>query len=343
MPPPGPTNAPKQPLGPRRVVSSIPAAAAGKTLSAYLAARFTYKTVSEWRSLILAGRVLLDGAPSHPDQILAGGETVRFVPPDTEEPAVDSRFRILFEDAHLLVVEKPGNLPCHPGGRFFRNTLWAFLHEAGYRGIHFINRLDRETSGLVLIARTPAAARDCRRQQGAGAIGKIYYALVEGNFQHAMEARGWIGPRYGPKIRKKQWFFPETAETRSPPPDFFDKTPRFAATRIVPVACSGEYSLIRVLPRTGRLHQIRATLAALGHPIVGDKLYGVDPTIFIRFVEHRMQPADWERLRIPRQALHAAEIRLRHPKTRSRLEFSSPLPEDLTRLIDSLKSPLITR
>lgn len=296
----------------------------------YLTGRFTYHTAAEWQERIQTGQVRLDGRTPDPTHVLSGGETLEYRPSDLREPAVCREFRIVYEDASILVVDKPGDLPVHPGGRFFRNTLWALLRTRGYRQFEFVNRLDRETSGLVLLARTPQSARHCRRQLERHAMEKVYLAVVEGGFRGPMRAEGWITAGSSGAIRKKQRFFPTGAVGR---PDALPGKARPVLTLFEPVRQVGGMSLIEARPVTGRLHQIRATLEALGFPLVGDKLYGVDETLFLRFIEDNLTPADRARLRLPRQALHAAELAFQHPETGERLRFSAPFPADMQSLV----------
>jgi len=307
---------------------AVPATAAGRPLLAYLVERFTYHTESEWRERVRSGQVLVEGRPPDPALILNGGERLEYRPADLWEPPVDRRFRIVYEDASLLVVDKPGNLPVHPGGRFFRNTLWGLLHETGYDRFEFVNRLDRETSGIVLLARTPAAARHCRRQIERRTVEKVYLAVVEGSFDEPVRAEGWMVRVPAGLIRKKQRFVTELPSRKEPDPERV----RPALTFFEPVCRAAGLSLVRALPVTGRLHQVRATLEALGFPVVGDKLYGVDESLFLRFVEGGLDRTDLARLRLPRQALHAAELAFLHPLTGRRVRFTAPLPPDIRSL-----------
>ena len=143
---------------------------AGCTVLEFLRRRFTYHDPNRWEALIREGKVLLNGTPPLPDAQLKPQDTVAYVGFDEAEPPVSIDYDILFEDDALLVVNKPGNLPCHPGGRYFKHTLWHLLSRRyDTAPLCFVNRIDRETSGIVLVAKTPFAAKDCGRQFAAGA------------------------------------------------------------------------------------------------------------------------------------------------------------------------------
>ena len=167
---------------------------AGLTVLDLLERRFTYLDRPAWRSEIARGRIHVNGAPASPDTRLLQGDRLSYFPPGAVEPSVETRYQTLYEDADILVVDKPSNLPCHPGGRYFRNTLWAVLRaREGLETIHLVHRLDRETSGIVLIAKTPEAAKRCAAGFSTGEVRKRYLALVEGRFPMAeVAARGWL-------------------------------------------------------------------------------------------------------------------------------------------------------
>jgi len=230
------------------------------------------------------------------------------------------------EDRDILVVDKPAGLPCHPAGRFFNHTLWALLRARPESpNPQFVNRLDRETSGLVLLAKTPTAARNCCRQFAENKVAKTYLAIVEGEFPDTLRAQGRLAPDQTSLIRKKQRFLPADDGTKG--------TGKWGATAFRRRRCQAGLSLIEARPETGRHHQIRATLAALGFPVVGDKVYGPDECIFLRFREGTLTDSDRALLRLPRQALHASELALRHPVSGLTVHCQAQLPRDMVDLI----------
>ena len=304
----------------RRVAAVLGANAAGRTLIDYLAGRFSYRTAEEWRERIAAGEIRLDGTCRSPETVLVSGMHLAYEPADLVEPPVRTDYTIRYADADLLVIDKPGNLPVHPAGPYFEHTLWALLHER-YPTLHFINRLDRETSGLLLAALHPESARQlCRRLPE---MVKIYRVIVHGAFAEAIDAIGGLEPDETSIVRKKRKFVPGE-----------NAAGEFAHTEFNPVRIAGDLSLVEARLHTGRFHQIRATLATLGFPVAGDKLYGLDETIYLRLRGDRLTAADREKLRIDRQALHCAHLEFHHPRDGRKLAFDSPLPAELETLLE---------
>ncbi|MBN2448894.1 MAG: RluA family pseudouridine synthase [Lentisphaeria bacterium] len=299
---------------------------AGRTLLDMLGTRFPYHSRAGWADLVERGDVLLNGVPAQVGDVLRQDDEVEYRVPDLPEPPVDMHFQVLLEDDALLLVDKPGNLPCHPAGRFFNHTLWALLRARLHQPtLHFVSRLDRETSGIVLVTRTPNAATHCQRQARGGRMRKEYLAIVEGTFDHPCHARGWILPEPAGAIRRKLCFVPGE---EAPAP-----TAARAETWFEPLRTARDLTLIRARLGTGRTHQIRCTLAALGTPVVGDKLYGRDAGLYLRYIHATLTADDRRTLRLDRQALHASRLAFDHPATGRRMDVASPLPAPLTKLL----------
>ncbi|MCK5804101.1 MAG: RluA family pseudouridine synthase [Lentisphaeria bacterium] len=316
----------------RAAKSILPEAAAGLSVLDYVAGRFDYHTRDEWGEVIEQGRVLLNEAVAAADTICKAGDTLEYRYEPRPEPPVDDRFKIVFRDETILVVDKPANLPCHPAGPYFNNTLWAMLKERdGIDKPRFVNRLDRETSGIVLVALTADAARHCARQLQQGTVRKTYLAVVEGSFPDALEARGTLESDANSEIRKKRKYVPFGTVPQSLGDGSQQAHTRFSCGRR-----ENGLSLVQANLLTGRTHQIRATLLGLGFPVVGDKLYGVDEQLFLRFIMGRLISSDHQRLRLPRQALHAHCLELTHPRGDRELRFESPLPSDMVQLLKNM-------
>ncbi|OGR43829.1 MAG: hypothetical protein A2X35_08950 [Elusimicrobia bacterium GWA2_61_42] len=302
---------------------------AGGSLAAFLSARFPYHTPEEWTRLAAEGAVRLNDAPPEPGRVLAEGDLIQYFPAESAEPVSDLAVTVLYEDRDIILVNKTGDLPAHPAGRYFKNTLWMVLRERlNVPEPSIINRLDRETSGVTLVARNARAALACWRQFAARSVQKKYTVFTEGVFERAEIARGYIAPAAASAIRKKRQFEPSAALQPEP-----GREAQWAETLFTPVKSLKGFSVLEAIPHTGRTHQIRATLLALGRPVVGDKMYGLDENIFLRLVEDRMTPEDAVKMRLARQALHASELNFLHPADGRPMKVRAPLPADMQALL----------
>ena len=236
---------------------------------------------------------------------------------------VDGAWEMLLEQATLLAVNKPGNLPSHPGGRYLRHTLWWLLRAHLGHDPHLLNRLDRETSGIVLVARDGATAGRLQALWTSGQVQKDYLAVVQGFFPESVQAEGYLSAEPQSPVRKQRRF------TTHDPGDS-----ESASTHFRCLARGTSASLVLCQPVTVRLHQLRATLLGLGYPILGDKLYGGDPTQFLKFVEGTLSQAELTASGIARQALHAWRLTLPDLSTPGeQLAIIAPPPTDLTMLM----------
>jgi 23S rRNA pseudouridine1911/1915/1917 synthase len=230
-----------------------------------------------------------------------------------EDLYVETDYGILYEDEFFLVVDKPAPLPVHPVGRFKEKNLLSLLTKdlgPGEEGLRIVNRLDSETSGLVLVARS---------SEVAGKLGIL--------FQDRKVAKGYHAVVFGtPKVRAGTISIPLGTEVKNghhvrvPDPDG-----ETAETDYEVLSAPGEYALLKIMPRTGRTHQIRAHLAFLGHPIVGDKIY-IDPGIFERYIREGWQEDMRPVVKAERLLLHASRLEFRHPVTGESVSFSSAIP-----------------
>lgn len=241
------------------------------------------------------------------------------------EPPVDFSFTLLHEDGALLAVSKSGDLPCHPAGKYRAHTLLAALASAGWRGLFLVHRLDRETSGVVVLAKSLAAASRLGKSLEAGRFRKRYLLLADGPWPAPpgawIEAAGFICPVSTPEIHRFRAFRRELHP---------GERGQRACTRFRLLARNGERCLLEAVPMTGRIHQIRATAKALGLAVVGDKLYGRDPGVYARLCNGiRPSAADDALLGMARQALHAWKLSFPHPETGKTVSLLAPWPEDM--------------
>ena len=208
-------------------------------------------------------------------------------------------FGLVHEDDELLVVNKPADLVCHPTkGDEYSSLISRVRLHLGQADVHMVNRLDRETTGIVLLAKRDEAARELRKLWESGAVQKSYDAIVHG---HVGPESGLIDEPLGPDEVS-----PVAIKDRVRTDGREAKTAFTVASRFS--RAEGNFSLLRVQPQSGRKHQIRIHLAHLGHPIVGDKLYGHDEDCYLALVERRLTDEQRRRLILPCHALHAGGL-----------------------------------
>ncbi len=296
-----------------------------ETLIGYLCRRFTYLDREEWELRVKRGQARINGKSASLRQPLRAGDRLTYSTAAWIEPEIDKRYKVFFEDESFLAISKPSPLPVHATGAYFQNTLVALIRRdrPESRAWRLVHRLDSETSGLILMSKTKEALRSLQKQWEDRSVEKTYLALVFGRFsrkQRTVDAP--IGTPAYSRIRIKQG--PDPLHGKS------------ATTDFVRLGVRDRYSLLQVTPRTGRTHQIRVHLEALGHPIVGDKLYSGEEETFLRFVEEGW--SDWlrDRVVLPRLALHAHRLVFRHPLDGRRMVLEDPLPEDLRVFWESL-------
>ncbi len=216
-------------------------------------------------------------------------------------PAPEKLFAVIYEDEELLVINKPAGLVCHPTKTDEYSSLISRVRlYLGKEAIaHLVNRLDRETSGVTLVAKRDDAARELRRLWENRRVQKVYMAIVHG---HVREEKGLIDAPLG-----KDEASIVAVKDRVRPDGLASQTEFFVERRFS--RAEGDFTLVRVQPLTGRKHQIRIHMAHLGHPIVGDKLYGGDEDLYMALVEDRLTEEQRGRLIFRNHALHARAVR----------------------------------
>lgn len=272
-------------------------------------------TRGEAHAFCVDGQVAVDGAGAVAKTRLHAGQTITFPPAEVAAALAAEHidFGVLYEDEHLVVVDKPTGLTVHPGAGRLTGTLAGGLLERfpEVRGVGqqgrwgLVHRLDRETSGALLVARTAEAYAALTADLARRDVGRDYVALVQGTFDLP---RGTVEAPIGrdPHRPRRQAMIPNG---------------RHAVThyRMTSQWDQPGVALLAVTLETGRTHQIRVHLAGIGHSVIGDRLYG------------RRDPVN-----APRLFLHAANLRFRHPATGEAMEVTSPLPDDLRQVLDAL-------
>ncbi len=320
------------PPEPAVLESRVPPRMDGQALLDYLAIRFGYKPRAEWDSQIRGGKVTVNGAAAGPGDPLKTGDRVAYEVL-LREPPVDADIRILHDEPRFVVALKTGQLPSHADGNFIRHTFIHILTErlraGGWTGlVRLAHRLDRETSGVMVVAKDKAAHVNLMRQFAAGTVDKEYLAVVAGRpARDAFEVSGTFGRDPASVISIRQGPVPPGT------PYAKHSVTRFARIRDLAGA-----TLLRCLPKTGRTNQIRVHLASVGHPVVGDKLYGRTDEEFLAYIRHVKaggDPGYAGHAPVPRQLLHAAKLSFNHPATGARVSFAAPPPPDMQAWIDT--------
>jgi 23S rRNA pseudouridine1911/1915/1917 synthase len=285
----------------------------GVRLDQYVCGEFPELSRTQVQRLITDGHITVGGQAAKPGQKLGVGDRVDvIIPPPTPSPLVAEPMplNILYEDDDILVVDKPAGLtvhpaPGHPGHTLVNAILAHFPHLADIGdslrpGI--VHRLDRDTSGVMLVAKNRAAQADLAEQFKARSVAKVYLVLVKG---HLTPESGIIEAPIGrdPRNRKKMAVVSQGREART----------EYRVIRYV-----AHYTLLEVRLETGRTHQIRVHLGAIGYPVVGDKVYGVKSP------------------HLSRQFVHASRLGFRLPATGEYMEFTSELPADLEQALKDI-------
>jgi 23S rRNA pseudouridine1911/1915/1917 synthase len=259
-----------------------------------------------------------NGRSMKPHSPVATGDELVIRSPARPEPPCPRTFGVLYEDEHMMVIDKPAGLPVHASARYYFNTLTRVLWERfPDQAVQICHRLDRETSGALVVARTREVAK-----------------VIKIGFQDKVHTKTYLAIVHG----TPEW---ETFDIDQPLGLIEDEEAAISIrmvvrdhalpslTKVRVVERVGDVTLVACQPVTGRQHQIRAHLAAIGFPIVGDKLYTHGDEAFIAFCDGGMTSELLERFQLPRHALHAASIELPHPITGDVLSVEAPLPPDL--------------
>lgn len=312
----------------------------GFRLDRFLATRIVRLSRTRVQQIVAAGRVRRADTGEvllRPGQRMHAGEALVIERPAPREPSVVLDYRELHRDAELLVLDKPAGLPVHPSARYHRHTLTALMRErlGSGHGWEMAHRLDRETSGVLIFGRHGGSATALKRAFFARAVEKRYWALVTGCIEGHVRIDMPLGPARDSAIRIKMG--PREVEDGG----------LTAVTEVVPLARGtfrgAPITLVECRPETGRQHQIRVHLTQIGHPLLGDKLYGLPEAKFLAIVEREAEGqalpptralAELEaELGLARHALHAASLAFPHPADGRPVRFTAPWPADLAAIM----------
>ena len=297
----------------------------GTRLDAFLAAKFDLSRSAAER-LLGEGAVQITGGEANKKYRLKGGERITLTLPDptpAEAQPEDIPLDVVFEDGDIVVVNKPQGMVVHPAAGNESGTLVnALLHHckgslSGVGGVErpgIVHRIDKDTSGLLVVAKNDAAHNHLSEQLKTHDVAREYYAIAQGNFKEDGATVHAAIDRH-PTDRKKMAIVKKAGAGRD------------AITHFEVLERYGSFTLLRCKLETGRTHQIRVHMASLGHPLLGDPVYGGSGSRFE--AEHRKY--------IHGQCLHAGELVLTHPRTGEQMHFEAPLPADFTALLEILR------
>jgi len=311
--------------------------AGGERLDAFLAHRLTELSRTQLRRAIDQGAATVDGTVAKPSLRLRPGQSVRFTPPartPDDSPGEPIPLDVLYEDEQLAAIDKPAGMVVHPARGHAAGTLVSALrhhfHElstvGGAERSGIVHRLDRDTSGVIVVAKTDAAHVHLARQFAERRTEKEYTAIVCGNPDRD---RDLVDRPIGMHPHQREHMAIREGHTTS----------REAQTFYEVVERFGRFALLRVLPKTGRTHQIRVHLASIGLPVLCDRLYGGRARITAAELAGANSSASDVAAPavLERHALHAARLKLAHPATGEPIEWTAPLPADIEAVLDLLR------
>lgn len=305
----------------------------------YLATRFNYLPRTEWLKRINEKRFVINGAVGTATMIVTQGDVVVYDVPPFPQPDADFNYTVIYEDKWLVAVNKPSNLRVHGEGRFMMANLVYQMRENGYPMVTTVHRLDADTSGVVVLAKDRQTAGLMGKQFEARTIHKQYAALVNGiPLPLADVIDRPIGkvdnPIYAGRGRiPRSWVDVPHAKVAT---THYETVETFRAVSTPYSHDVRDYAFLRLKPITGRTHQLRVHLAAIGHIIVGDRLYKLDDAAYVDWRENRHAPqyADW----LTRHALHCSAMIFTHPHTEKSCTIKADLATDITTVCKQMRS-----
>jgi 23S rRNA pseudouridine1911/1915/1917 synthase len=322
------------------ITYKVPSEAARQRLDAWLAGQLTGVSRERVQFLIQQEKIRLDGKPPRASYRLRGGESVEVLgdptPPPLKAFAEDIPLQVVYEDDELSVIDKPAGMMVHTGaGAVEGGTLVnALLHR--YRSLSsvggeqrpgIVHRLDKQTSGLIIIARNDAAHARLAQMFAERQMKKTYIALVHG---HLKQDHGTVdAPIARDLLRRTRMTTRRQTGARTAVSHY--TVLRRVSSRF------GQFTLVSVRIETGRTHQIRVHLASIGHPVVGDTLYGAPARLLVSPSRQTRDPEP-ESLALKRNFLHAAELEFAHPRTGKPVHLQSALPQELETLLREIES-----
>ncbi|MEH6347671.1 MAG: RluA family pseudouridine synthase [Bermanella sp.] len=297
----------------------------GMTLLQYLVPSIPYLAEEQWLSLLKGGAIEIDGQVVHEDVVLTAGQHLQYTIANYEEGPVNTHWQLLWESEDIIAIHKPANLPVSRTTRNVYNTLIQLVRrESTWPDAHLLHRLDLETSGIILLSKDKAGASQWQPRLKELIEQKIYHAVVYGHPDWLeTELQCKLNTRQDSPIRCQMHVCQE------------DEKGKASHTRFKVLNSGANYTLLECELLSGRKHQIRAHLAHLGHPIVGDKIYANDGTFYLNRLQDAVTDEDMKKLQTPHHLLHAYQLKISIPNNPSHILTNSGYPKEFQKFCQS--------
>jgi 23S rRNA pseudouridine1911/1915/1917 synthase len=308
----------------RSLGKAIEGSFVGKRVDSYLASNYPFLTRAAWQKRLGKGQVRVGETTVHAAYKLKEGDVVTHFNPEENEPEVNSHIFPFWEEEGVMAVFKPSNLPMHEGGKYRKKTFCEFVKQEVGDDWAAVHRLDRDTSGLVLCANDTNIRNQLSKELRERTLEKTYLAIAQGVAKEDYWVEdGPLGMTGDTLWRDKRWVVPDGLPSQ---------------TEFSVVERAGNYTLLKVKPKTGRTHQIRIHAAINDLPLVGDTRYNRDENVFLEYMDGGF--TDWvlRQIEVPRLCLHATALSFLHPVTEKRCDVAIPMPDDMRFIWEWIKS-----
>jgi 23S rRNA pseudouridine1911/1915/1917 synthase len=288
-----------------------------------------FKTPQEIINLITSQRLFLDNnLVTSKETLVTNNQKICFLTTKQQEPFARTDYEIIYEDSHLIIVNKPPFLVVHPAGKYYFKTLTHLLEEKLSQKVYPAHRIDRETSGITLLAKNKQTAEQLREQFSKNEITKTYLACTQNTLE---QKQGIINkPLLISTLQVKKETIRDHANINP------KGIPAKTSYQVIKESPDKKYSLIECTLHTGRKHQLRAHLASENTPIVGDKEYANHPELFLKYLKGIVDEKELiQNIGATRQLLHAQKIEFTHPITKTFLRINAPVFDDMKLFIEN--------
>ncbi|MGK0290196.1 MAG: 23S rRNA pseudouridine955/2504/2580 synthase [bacterium] len=288
-----------------------------ESLIDFLLRRFPYQAKEDWVRNVNSRAVRVNYKRAKPEQILESKDVISYLRPREEEPTVDPNYNIIYEDEYIIAVEKSGNIPISESGKYYQNTLLYILKEQEkYSELYAVHRLDRETSGILVVARHKHIATLLGQQFAESTPKKFYHAILYGETD---QNETLVDQPLKKAVGKSKEYDKNFVSIRQ----VINPEGKQSKTLFKKLKSDDGLTLTEIQTFTGRTHQIRCHAEYINLPILGDKLYGQTDARFLSLMKEKEEPIFEPYGKIDHQLLHASSITIKHPITKEEMTFRS--------------------